>query len=141
METTNATKITVETTVKVPVEKAWKLWNTPADIIHWNTATEEWHTPRATNDLRKGGKLTARMEAKDGSMGFDFEGVYDEVRSNEYIAYTMGDGRTVKITFTSNGNETRIVETFDAESENPVEMQRAGWQAIMDNFKKYAESK
>jgi uncharacterized protein YndB with AHSA1/START domain len=134
-----AQPITVETTVNAPVEKVWKLWNAPEDITKWCTATPEWHTPRAENDIRTGGKFTTRMEAKDGSFGFDFGGVYDEVRTNEFIAYTMGDGRKVKINFTSNGNETKIVETFDPESQNPVEMQRGGWQAILDNFKKYTE--
>ena len=107
--------------------------------MQWNSASPDWHTPRAENDLRTGGKFSSRMEAKDGSFGFDFGGTYDEVRPHEYIAYTLGDGRRVSITFTSNGNETHISETFEAESMNPVEMQRNGWQAIMDNFRKYAE--
>jgi uncharacterized protein YndB with AHSA1/START domain len=106
----------------------------------WNSASPDWHTPRAENDLRTGGKFSSRMEAKDGSFGFDFGGVYDEVRVHEYIAYTMEDGRTVVIDFAGNGNTTKIAETFDAEGTNPAEMQRAGWQAILDNFKKYAES-
>lgn len=140
METTKeATKITVETTVNAPVEKVWKFWNSPEHITKWCTATEEWHTPRAENDLRVGGKFSSRMEAKDGSMGFDFAGVYDVVKTNERIEYTMGDGRKVIITFTKDGDKTKVVETFDAENQNPVEMQRGGWQAILDNFKKYAE--
>ena len=142
METTTniPTKITVETTVNAPVEKVWKSWNNPEHIIKWCTATPEWHTPRAENDLRVGGKFSSRMEAKDGSMGFDFGGTYDEVKTNERIEYTMGDGRQVKVSFNSSGNETKITETFDAESQNPIEMQRGGWQAILDNFKKYTES-
>jgi uncharacterized protein YndB with AHSA1/START domain len=132
-------KITIEATVNAPVEKVWKYWNTPEDIIVWCTATPEWHTPKSENDLRVGGSFLSRMEAKDGSFGFDFGGVYDTVETNKHIAYTLGDTRTVDITFTSNGNTTHIVETFDAETENPIEMQRGGWQAILDNFKAYAE--
>jgi uncharacterized protein YndB with AHSA1/START domain len=133
------TEVTVETTVSVPVAKAWELWTNPRHIIKWNTASDEWHTPRAENDLRVGGKWTSRMEAKDGSMGFDFGGEYTEVRELETLASTMGDGRRMTVRFRSDGNETHVSETFETESENPVEMQRAGWQAIMDNFKKYAD--
>src|SRR5687767_5075882 len=137
--TTEKTKITVEATVNAPVEKVWKLWNGPEHITKWCTATPEWHTPKATNDLKAGGKFTSRMEAKDGSMGFDFEGTYDVVKPNQQIDYTMGDGRRAWITFTPKGNTTHISETFEAESQNPVEMQKGGWQAIMDSFKTYAE--
>src|SRR5436190_23934295 len=126
METTTnaATKITVETTVNAPLEKVWKLWNGPEHIIKWCTATPEWNTPRAANDLRVGGKFSSRMEAKDGSMGFDFGGTYDAVKTNELIEYTMDDGRKVKVLFNAIGNETRLTETFDAETQNPIEMQR-----------------
>jgi uncharacterized protein YndB with AHSA1/START domain len=137
---TTATKVTVEATVNAPVEKVWKYWSEPQHITKWNQASEDWHSPSATNDLRTGGKFSTRMEAKDGSMGFDFGGVYDEVKKHQVIAYTMGDNRKVKVTFTPNGNNTRVVETFDAESENPVDFQKAGWQSILDNFKKYTES-
>jgi uncharacterized protein YndB with AHSA1/START domain len=140
METTSKTKITVESTIKAPVEKVWKFWNTPEDIKNWCAASPDWHAPKAENDLKKGGSFSTRMEAKDGSFGFDFGGVYDDVRQNEAIAYTMGDGRKVNILFTKNGNETKVVETFEAESENPIEMQKDGWQSILDNFKKYAET-
>lgn len=140
MESTNKTKVTVEATIKVPVEKVWKLWSTPEDIKKWNSASDDWHTPKAENDLRKGGTFSSRMEAKDGSFGFDFGGVYDEVIPHQLIAYTMGDGRAVKVSFTANGNETKVSEIFDAEDQNPVEMQQAGWQAILNNFKKYAET-
>lgn len=140
METANKTKITVENTVKAPVEKVWKLWTTPEYITKWNNASDDWHTPRAENDLRAGGKFLSRMEARDGSFGFDFGGVYDEVKTNELIDYIMGDGRKVKITFINKGNETKVIETFEAENQNPIEMQRGGWQAILDNFKKYAET-
>jgi uncharacterized protein YndB with AHSA1/START domain len=139
METTT-TNITVQALVKAPVEKVWKLWNEPTHIINWCSASDDWHTPRAENDLKVGSKFSSRMEARDGSFGFDFGGVYDEVNLHQTIAYTIGDGRKVRITFTKNGNETRIVETFEAETTNPVEMQRGGWQAILDNFKKYAEA-
>lgn len=138
--TTTKTVITIETTVQAPVAKVWNYWNEPAHITEWNSPSPDWHTPRATNDLRVGGQLNARMEARDGSLGFDFGATYDEVRPNEYIEYTIGDGRKVKITFTSDGNSTKIVESFEAESVHPVDFQRAGWQAILDNFKKYTES-
>jgi uncharacterized protein YndB with AHSA1/START domain len=140
METANKTKITIETTVNAPVEKVWKLWSGPEHITKWASASDDWHTPRAENDLRTGGKFNSRMEAKDGSMGFDFGGVYDIVKTNELIEYTMGDDRKVVINFTGEGNATNIVQTFEAEETNPVEMQRGGWQAILNNFKKYVEN-
>lgn len=139
METTSKTKITVEATVNAPVEKVWNYWNTPEHITQWNNASDDWHTPRSENDLRVGGKFNARMEAKDGSFGFDFGGVYDDVREHKHIAYTLGDERKVTVTFAANGNQTKVTETFEAESQNPVEMQRGGWQAILDNFKTYTE--
>jgi len=137
METAIKTSITVESVVKAPVEKVWKYWSAPEHITKWCSASDDWHTPSSENDLRTGGKFSSRMEAKDGSFGFDFGGVYDEVKTNELIAYTLGDDRKVSIRFTANGNETKVVETFEAESTNPVEMQKGGWQAILDNFKKY----
>ena len=140
METATKASITIESTVKAPVEKVWQLWSAPEHITQWCSASDDWHTPRAENDLRIGGKFSSRMEAKDGSFGFDFGGVYDQVKTNELIEYTIGDGRKVSIHFKPEGNETRVIETFEAENENPVEMQRAGWQAILDNFKKYAEA-
>lgn len=140
METTKATAITVENTVNAPVEKVWKFWAAPEHITKWATASEDWHTPFAENDLREGGKFSSRMEAKDGSFGFDFGGVYDAVKENELIEYTLGDGRKVIIHFTGKNNATKIVQTFEAESTNSVEMQKGGWQAILDNFKKYVEA-
>ena len=140
MATKEKTVITIEATVNAPVEKVWKYWNEPAHITQWNTPSPDWHSPSATNDLRVGGSLTARMEAKDGSFGFDFGGVYDDVQTNKYIEYTLGDGRKVKIKFTENGNTTHIVESFDAEEENSIEMQRGGWQAILDSFKNHTET-
>lgn len=133
-------KITIQTTVQAPVEKVWAYWTEPNHITKWNAASDDWHTPFAENDLRIGGKFLSRMEAKDGSFGFDFGGTYDEVKANEVIAYSMEDGRTVIITFKANGDKTEIVETFDADSENPVDMQRQGWQAILDRFKSYVEN-
>ena len=132
--------ITVETTVNAPVAKVWDAWTNPDHIVKWNHASDDWHSPRATNDLRIGGKFTARMEAKDGSMGFDFEGTYGEVKPNEYLEYTIPDGRVVKVSFTDKGDATSVVEQFDAENVHSAEMQQAGWQAILDNFKKYTES-
>jgi uncharacterized protein YndB with AHSA1/START domain len=140
MEIMNKSAITVKSTVKAPVDKVWKYWTTPEHITKWNSASEDWHTPRAENDLRAGGKFLARMEAKDGSMGFDFGGVYDDVKENEYIAYTMGDDRKVEVIFSARGNETEIEETFEAENTNPLEMQKSGWQSILDNFKEYTET-
>ncbi|MEW5797556.1 MAG: SRPBCC family protein [Bacteroidota bacterium] len=131
--------ITVQTTVNAPVEKAWKIWNEPEHITKWCTASPDWHTPRAENDLRVGGKLFSRMEAKDGSAGFDFVGTYTDVQIHKVIAYTMDDGRNVTINFTSEGKTTTLVETFDAENENPVELQREGWQTILNNFKAHVE--
>ena len=139
MNATEKINITVATTVNAPVAKVWEFWTNPKHITNWNNASDDWHTPRAENDLRVGGKFLSRMEAKDGSMGFDFNGVYDEVKTNELIAYTMEDGRKVKINLEDLGNETNITETFEAENENPVELQRGGWQSILDNFKKYTE--
>jgi len=140
METTNKTSITVENAVNAPVEKVWKMWTGPEHIVKWNNASDDWHTPTAENDLRVGGKFLSRMEAKDGSFGFDFGGVYDNVKINELIEYTIGDGRKVSVRFTGNGGKTRVIETFEAEGTNPIEMQRAGWQAILNNFKKYTEA-
>jgi uncharacterized protein YndB with AHSA1/START domain len=132
--------ITIETIVKAPVEKVWESWTNPNHIMQWNNASEDWHITKAENDVRVGGNFMSRMEAKDGSFGFDFGGTYDEVKPNQLIEYTIGDGRKVKITFSENGNETKVVETFETENTNPIEMQRSGWQSILDNFKKYTES-
>ena len=140
METANKTAITIENTIKAPAAKVWKLWTDPQHITKWNNASDDWHTPRAENDLRPGGKFLSRMEAKDGSFGFDFWGVYDEVKNLELIEYTMGDGRKARVEFSGNENQTRVIETFDPEDTNSIELQRGGWQAILDNFKKYVES-
>jgi len=140
MAASEINKITIEANVKASINKVWKLWTTPDDIIHWNNASADWYTPRAKNNLRTGGKFTFRMESKDGKSGFDFDGIYDRVKPKEFIPYTIGDGRKVEIKFFGDGTGTRVTETFEAESQNSVEMQRDGWQAILNNFKKYTES-
>lgn len=131
--------ITIETNINAPVEKVWEHWTQARHIVKWNSASPDWHTPRAENDLRVGGRFISRMEAKDGSMGFDFGGIYDEVDPHQKIAYSLDDGRKVKVLFLENENQTKVRETFDPEGQNPIEMQRQGWQAILDNFKKYVE--
>ena len=134
------TRITVAATVNAGIEKVWKLWNNPEDIIKWNTPDPSWHTPSSENDLRVGGKFKNRMEAKDGSFGFDFEGVYDTVILNQEISYTLGDGRQATTIFTEQDGKTILATTFDPETENDPEFQKQGWQAILSNFVKYAES-
>ncbi|MEC3881636.1 SRPBCC family protein [Parapedobacter sp. 10938] len=136
-----ATRITVEATADAPVAKVWEAWNTPADITQWNTPDPSWHSPTSENDLRVGGRFKNRMEAKDGSFGFDFEGVYDRVDEHAAIAYTMPDGRKATTLFAARDGKTDITTTFDAETENDPEFQKQGWQAILDNFVKYVESK
>ena len=140
METTSQQAITVETLVNAPVEKVWQYWTAPEHITKWCNASEDWHAPYADNDVRTGGKFKTTMAAKDGSMQFDWEGIYDYVDPHKQISYSMGDGRKVDIHFSGEGSQTRIVETFDPEQQNPIEMQRDGWQSILDNFKKYVES-
>ncbi|GGI23401.1 SRPBCC family protein [Pedobacter mendelii] len=136
----NTAPITIETTVNTPVEKAWEFWNNPVHIKNWAFASPEWHVPHAENDLRKGGKFSTTMAAKDGSMSFDFGGIYTSVDMYKLIEYVLGDGRKVKIVFEADADSTKITETFDPESVNPIEMQKGGWQAILHNFKKYTET-
>lgn len=140
METIAKTKITVETVVNAPVEKVWDLWTEPRHIVHWNFASVDWHTTYAENDLRVGGKFLTRMEAKDGSGGFDFTGTYTSLELYKFIEYSIGDGRRVRVTFDRKGTGTRITEIFETETTNSVDRQQEGWQAILDNFKIYAES-
>lgn len=140
MESGKKETLTVETTVQKPVEKVWECWTNPKHITQWSNASDDWHVPNAENDLRAGGNFLTRMEAKDGSFGFDFAGIYDEVRQNEFISYTLGDERKVEISFISQEKGTQVVETFEAENTNSIEMQQEGWQAILDNFKKYCET-
>lgn len=137
---TSASSITVEVKVNAPLEKVWDYWTNPQHMVNWNYASEDWHAPQATNDLRVGGKFNSRMEAKDGSMGFDFEGEYTTVEQHLEIEYVLADARRVNIRFDSDGKETTVTETFDPENENTLELQRTGWQAILDNFKRYTES-
>jgi uncharacterized protein YndB with AHSA1/START domain len=139
MTTTEKVVIAVISEVSAPVEKVWTYWTDPKHIIRWNNASDDWHTPRVENDLREGGRFLSRMEARDGSAGFDFTGKYNKIKLFKSIEYTIDDGRKVKITFESVGNGTKITESFETENTNPAEMQRAGWQAILDNFKKYCE--
>lgn len=133
--------ITVQTTINAPLEKVWNCWTNPEDIIKWNTASDDWHTPRAENDLRAGGSFNYRMEAKDRSMGFDFYGVYDNVVNHKLIEYTLGDGRKVKVVFKEENNRVEVVEIFEAENENSFELQKIGWQSILNNFRRHTEAK
>lgn len=132
--------ITIQATVNAPVEKVWKYWNEAEHITRWAFASPDWHTPKAENDLRVDGKFSTTMAAKDGSVSFDFAGIYTKVEKHNSIEYTMADGRKVKISFTAEGNQTKVVETFEPENENPADMQQEGWQAILNNFRKYTES-
>lgn len=136
METT---KITVRSAINADVKKVWEYYNQPEHIVKWNFADPLWHCPKATNDLRVGGRYVARMEAKDGSFGFDFTAIYNEVSEYEKIGYILDDGREVDIIFDSENGGTIVTISFDAEGQNPIELQKKGWQAILDNFKKYAE--
>ena len=133
-------KITIEVTIEKKLEQVWNLWNEPEHIMKWNHASEDWHTVRAENELRVGGNYFYRMEAKDGSIGFDCDAVYIEVLLMKKLEYIGLGDRTVTIHFQAEGEKTRIIETFDIENENPVELQKTGWQAILNNFRKYAES-
>jgi uncharacterized protein YndB with AHSA1/START domain len=133
-------EITISITINAPVEKVWKYFTEPEHIIKWNNASLDWHTTKAENDVRVGGSFNSRMEAKDGSSGFDFSGTYTDVMPFTHIAYTIEDGRKVSIDFTEEGGQTHITETFEAEHENSVEMQKTGWQAILNNFKQYIEA-
>ncbi len=133
--------ITIDITILAPIRKVWEYYNGPEHIVQWNFAHETWHCPTAENDLRPGGTLKTRMEAKDGSFGFDFEGTYDEVIPNEKIRYHLEDGRKVEILlFEIDATTTKVEITFDPEKQNPVEMQREGWYAILNNFHKYVEN-
>lgn len=131
--------ITIKTIVRRDVGDVWRMWTTPADIQHWNHASEDWSCPYAENDLRVGGKFLFRMSANDGSTSFDFVGTYTDIQEHALIAYALEDGRKIHIVFESIDNTTKITEQFDPESENPLEMQRDGWQAILNNFKNHAE--
>ena len=132
-------KISIQAQVNAPIEKVWQYWTQPEHIVHWNHASDEWHTPRAENGLRKDGRFNYRMEAKVGSMGFDFTGTYTVVVVNKNIQYVLGDGRKVQILFSETNDGILVEEKFEAENIHSVEMQKNGWQAILNNFKKYIE--
>jgi uncharacterized protein YndB with AHSA1/START domain len=137
---TSAQKVTVSTTINAPVTKVWEQFNAPEHITQWCQASDDWHAPHSENDLRVGGKFTTTMAAKDGSFSFDFGGTYSQVENEKLIDYDMEDGRNVRVLFEKEGETTKVTEVFDAESQNPIEMQQTGWQAILDNFKKYVEA-
>lgn len=135
------TSITVTATINAPVTKVWECYTKPEHITKWNSASPDWHTPKAENDLRVGGKFLSRMEPIGKSEeGFDFTGTYTAVEELRLIGYKMDDGREAEITFAEHEGKTEVSVTFDAETENSIELQRSGWQAILDNFKKYVES-
>jgi uncharacterized protein YndB with AHSA1/START domain len=139
MNTTTPTRVTVSANINKPVADVWNYYTSPEHITKWNAASDDWHCPSATNDLRVGGRFSSRMEAKDGSFGFDFGGTYSAMKPNEHFAYTMDDGRKVEVDFAPAGAGAKMTVAFDAETENPVDFQRDGWQAILNNFKAYAE--
>jgi uncharacterized protein YndB with AHSA1/START domain len=132
--------ITISATIEAPVEKVWDCWTLPQHITNWTFASDDWHSPKATNDLKVDGKFFTRMEAKDGSFGFDFEGTYTHVEMHRFIQYVLADSRVVKISFAKEGTDTIVTESFDPENENSRELQQQGWQAILNNFKKYVET-
>lgn len=138
--TTEKTTITIEAMINAPVAKVWEHWTNPQHIIRWNNASDDWHTAWAENDLQEGGKFSSRMEARDGSMGFDFAGEYTKVDQHRSIEYRMGDDRFVQVDFEAEGDRTIVKEHFEAEQTHPIEMQRDGWQAILNNFKRHVEN-
>ena len=132
--------ITVEAIVNKPITTVWECWTKPEHITKWCFASDDWHAPNSTSDLKVGGKLSTRMEAKDGSFGFDFWGIYNDIKTNEKVGVVLGDDRKWDTYFSVVDGDVKVVEEFEAESENPIEMQQAGWQMILNNFKKYVES-
>ena len=137
---TSKEMITVHTTINAPVETIWNYWNKPEHIVKWNFASDTWCCPKAENDLRPGGQFTYRMEAKGANMGFDFSATYDKIVPHEFISYTLEDGRKVTISFTVEEDTVLVKESFEAEGTHTDEMQKAGWQAILENFKTYVET-
>ena len=134
-------KISIETMVKAGLGAVWAAWNDPEDIKRWNAASEDWHTTQSSVDLREGGTFSARMEAKDGSAGFAFAGTYTRIVPHQLIEYRLGDGREVRVEFVEGPGGVLVRETFDAETQNPPEMQRDGWQAILDNFARHVKAR
>ncbi len=135
------TKITVETTIQKPIETVWSCWTQPEHITKWNFASDDWECPESSNDLAEDGKFKTKMAAKDGSISFYFEGTYNKIENNKRIDSELSDGRKIEVQFTETPDGTKVTETFDAETQNPEEMQKQGWQAILNNFKKYVEEK
>ncbi|MBK8368903.1 MAG: SRPBCC domain-containing protein [Bacteroidetes bacterium] len=135
------TVIKIETIVNKPIDQVWEMWTKPEHITQWCFASDDWHAPNSTSDFKIGGKLNTRMEAKDGSFGFDFWGIYNDIKPNEKVGITLGDDRKWDTYFSLVEGGVKVVEEFEAENENPIEMQQAGWQMILNNFKKYAQSK
>jgi uncharacterized protein YndB with AHSA1/START domain len=136
----NFTKITIDAVIVADIQKVWDYYNSPEHITKWNHASDDWHCPKAENDMKIGGTYLARMEAKDGSFGFDFKAIYDEIIPMAKVAYTFEDERKVVTTFEKHGVKTKVTTVFDAEAMNPIDMQKAGWQAILNNFKRYTET-
>ena len=136
----NFTKITINTVIVADIQKVWDYYNSPQHITKWNHASDDWHCPKAENDMKVGGTYLARMEAKDGSFGFDFKAIYDEIIPMAKVAYTLEDERKVVTIFEKQGEQTKVTTVFDAEGMNPIDMQKAGWQAILNNFKRYTEN-
>lgn len=131
--------VTIQATVNTSPEKVWIYWTSPEHIVNWNSASDDWHCPSAKNDLREGGRFSYRMESRDGRQGFDFSGTYDEIKPNQRIHYTLDDGRRVLTTFREKDGKTDIISVFEAENTFPEEVQKDGWQAILDAFKNYVE--
>lgn len=136
----NTTTITVETIVNVAIEKTWTFWTLPEHITQWNNASDDWHTPNATNNLQVGGRFNYTMAAKDGSFSFDFWGIYNDIVVDKLLKITLGDSRKMEVQFFNENGSTKIIETFEAETENPIALQQQGWQAILNNFKLYVEA-
>jgi uncharacterized protein YndB with AHSA1/START domain len=132
--------ITLETEIDATLEHVWKCFNQPEHVTQWNFAADDWHCPKASNNVIAGGEFNYTMAAKDGSFEFDFQGTYKEVTPLKELKIVLGDGRNMEVTFTQMGEKTKVTETFDPENENPREMQQMGWQMILNNFKKYAEA-
>ena len=131
----------VETTINAPLDEVWRCWLTPEDIVQWNNASDQWYKPKAENDLTVGGKFVYKMEARDGSFSFDFSGTYEKIEEKKLLEYVLTDGRRVSVAFEESVGTTTVTETFEPEAENTLETQKAGWQSILDNYKKYVENK
>lgn len=136
----NSSKITVEVSIHAKLDKVWDYWTNPKHIVNWYNASEDWHAPYADNDLKENGKFKTTMAAKDGSFSFDFEGIYTHIETHQKIEYVLGDQRKVAVLFETNNHEVKVTEIFDPEEINPIDMQKAGWLAILTNFKKYVEA-